>query len=131
MEMQPQLVLSTLEEMLTKARLMMERECGGDLRLVKLWIPIGKIKDKGKGNIGRPSPGLATTLWDRGMQDVPPLSSTNISRDLFEMGWERHDENPLGDMESTVESIPPEKVASLPHDMGVGQDIGVNITVYG
>ena len=62
MEMQPQLVPSTPEEMLTKAPLTMERECGGDLRLVKLWLQMTKIKDKGKGNIGKPSPGLVTTL---------------------------------------------------------------------
>ena len=89
MEMQPQLVPSTPEEKLAKAPLLLERECGSGLRLVKSWIRTGKLKDKGKGKIGRPSPGLATTLLDRGTQDVPPLRSTYVSRDLFEAGRER------------------------------------------
>ena len=96
MEMQPQLVPSTPEEKLAKAPITLERECGNGLRLVKSWIQTGKIKDKGKGKIGRPAPGLAMTLLDRGMQDVPPLQSTNVLRDLFEVGRERQAKNPIG-----------------------------------
>ena len=88
MEMQPQLVPSIPEEKLAKAPLPLEREGGSGLRLVKSWIRTGKLKDKGKGKIGRPTPGLATPLLDRGMQEVPPLRSTNVSRDLFEAGRE-------------------------------------------
>ena len=94
MEMQPQLVPFTPEEKLAKAPLTLEHECGSGLRLVKSWIRMGKIKDKGKSKIGRPAPGLATTLLDKGMQDVPLLRSTNVSRDLFEAGRERQAENP-------------------------------------
>ena len=67
----------------------MEGECGGDLRLVKSWIQKDKIKDKGKGNIGGPSPGLVRTLWDKGMPVVQPLGSQNVSRELFEAGRKR------------------------------------------
>ena len=131
MEMQPQLVPSTPEEKLAKAPITLERECGNGLRLVKSWIQTGKIKDKGKGNIGRPSPSLATTLLDRGMQDVPPLRSTNVSRDLYEAGRERQAESPVEALQSTGEAIPPETGVNLPHDMGVGPNMGVNVTVFG
>ena len=131
MEMQPQLVPSTPEEKLAKAPLTLERECGSGLRLVKSWIRTGKIKDKGKGKVGRPAPGLATTLLVRGMQDVPPLRSTNVSRDLFEAGRERQAENPGEALQSTGETIPPETGVNLPHDMGVGPNMGVNATVFG
>ena len=131
MEMQPQLVPSTSEEKLAKTPLPLERECGSGLRLVKSWIRTGKLKDKGKGRIGRPTHGLATTLLDRVMQDVPQLRSTNISRNLFEVGRERPIENPEGDLQPAVETIPPETGVSLPHNMGIGPNMGVNATVFG
>ena len=131
MEMQPQLVPSTPEEKLAQPPLPVERECGSGLRLVKSWIRTGKLKDKEKGKIGRPTPGLATTLLDRGVQVVPPLRSTNVSRDLFEAGRERPTENLVGDLQPAVETIPPETGVSLPHDMGIGPNMGANVTVFG
>ena len=65
------------------------------------------------------------------MQDVPPLRSQNVSRDLFEAGREQHVENPLEALQSIVESICPKAVVSLPHDMGVSPDMGVNMTIFG
>jgi hypothetical protein len=88
MEMQPQPVPSTPEEKLAKAPVPLECGSGSGLRVVKSWIRMGKLKDKGKGKIGRPTPGLATSLSDRGMKDVSRLWSTNVSRDLFEEGQE-------------------------------------------
>ena len=131
MGMQPQLVPSTPEQKLAKDPLTLERECGSGLRLVKSWIRTGKLKDKGKGKIGKPSPSLATTLLDRGMQDVSPLRSTSVSEDLFEAGREQQVENPVGALQSTVETIPPETSVNLPHDMGVRPNMGVNATVFG
>jgi hypothetical protein len=78
MEMQPQPVPSTPEEKLAKAPLPLERGSGSGLRVVKSWIRTGKLKDKGKGKIDRPTPGLATSLSDRVMKDVSPLRSTNV-----------------------------------------------------
>ena len=65
------------------------------------------------------------------MQDVPPLRSTYVSRDLFEAGRERPAETPVGDLQPAVETIPPEIDVSLPHDMGIGPNMGVNVTVFG
>ena len=130
MEMLPQLIPSTPEEMLTKAPLTMERECGGDLRLVKSWIRSGKFKGKGKGNVRRPSPGVATSLWVKGVQVMQPIRSQNVSRELFEAGQDRQAGNPLGALQSTVESLPPEVDDSSPLDMGVGPDMGVNLTAF-
>ena len=59
------------------------------------------------------------------MQDVQLLRSQKGSRELFEAGWEQQARNPLGTLQSTVESIPSEAIVSLPHDMGV------NLTVFG
>ena len=64
------------------------------------------------------------------MQDVPPLWSTNVSRDLFEASRELQVENPLGALQSTVESITPEIVVSFPHHMGVGLNMGVNVAIF-
>ena len=131
MELQPHHVLSTPEEMLAKASPMMERECGGDLRLLKSWIRTGKIKVKGKGSIGKPSPGLGKTIWDKGMPVGQPLRSQNVSRELFEAGRDQQAENPLGALQPSQEPIAPEIGGSLPHDMGVSPDMGVNLTVFG
>ena len=131
MELQPHRVLSTPEEMLAKASPMMERECGGDLRLLKSWIRTGKIKVKGKGSIGKPSTGLGRTIWDKGMQVGQPLRSQNVSRELFEAGRDQQAENPLGALQPSQEPIAPEIGVSLPHDMGVSPDMGVNLTVFG
>ena len=68
---------------------MMERECGGELRLVKSWIRTGKFKGKGKGNIGRSSPCLAASLGDRGVLDMQPLKIHNVLLELFKVGRER------------------------------------------
>ena len=70
------------------------------------------------------------SLWARGAQDMQPLRSQNVSRELFEAGRERQAGNPLGALQSTVESLPPEVDDSLPLDMGVGPDMGVNLTAF-
>ena len=56
---------------------------------------------------------------------------TNVSRDLFEVDREQHAKNPIGGLEFTMESIPLETIVSLPHDMGVGPNMGVNVTIFG
>jgi hypothetical protein len=52
-------------------------------------------------------------------------------RDLFEAGRERTVENPGGDLQPAVEIIPSETGVSLPHDMGIGPNMGINDTAFG